>query len=98
MLVIDIRLQTFSKANDFCSTALTELLTSPNDTAVTGSLLTESDTSHITKVDPHFKHRIKLRFIAYGTSEITQQLTNVTKSFPTIWKDHGLPVDLSKQD
>ena len=98
MLVAGMGLQTFSEASDFCSTTLTELPAPPNDTAITGPLLTEPDTSHITKVDPHFKHRSKLGFTAYGTSEITQQLTNITKSFPTIWEDHGLPVDLSKQD
>ena len=98
MLVASIGLQTFSGASDFCSTTLMELLMPPNDTAVTGSLLTEPDTSHITKVDPCFKHRSKLGFTAYGIPEIMQRLADVAESFPTIWEDHGLPVNLPKQD
>ena len=93
-----IGLQTFSEASDCCFITFRELPASLNDTAVTGPLLTEPDTSHITKVDPHFKHRSKLGFTAYGTSEIVQQLTNIIKSFSTIWKDHGLSVNLFKQD
>ena len=98
MLVASMGLQTFSGASDFCSTALTELLAPPNDTAVTGPLLTEPDTSHTTKIDLCFKHRSRLGFTAYRIPEIMQQLTDVAESFPTIWEDHGLSVDLSKQD
>ena len=98
MLAADMRLQTFSRANDFCFTVLMKLLAPLDNTAVTELLLTEPDTSHITKVDPCLKHRFKLGFTVYSTSEITQQLTDVMKSFSTIWKDHGLSVDLSKQN
>ena len=63
-----------------------------------GLLLTKPNTSHITKVDPHFKHRFKLGFTAYRTSEIMQWLADVAKLFPTIWKDYGLLVDLPKQN
>ena len=98
MLVADMGLQTFSGASDFCSIMLMELPVPPDDTAVTGPLLTEPDTSHITKVDPHFKHRFKLGFTAYEISEIMQQLTDVAELFSTIWKDYGLLVDLPKQD
>ena len=98
MLVADMGLQIFSEASDFCSTVLMELSVPPDDTAVMRPLLTEPDTSHITKVDPHFEHRSKLGFTAYGTPEIVQQLADVAESFPTIWKDHGLLVDLPKQD
>ena len=84
MLVAGMELQTFSGASDFCSTVLTELLMPLNDTAVTEPLLTEPDTSHITKVDLCFKHRFKLGFTAYETPEITQWLTDITESFPTI--------------
>ena len=98
MLVAGMGLQIFSGASDFCSITFMELLMPLNDTAITGPLLTEPDISHITKVDPHFKHRFKLGFTAYGTPKIAQQLADVAESFPTIWEDHGLPVDLPKQD
>ena len=98
MLVASIELQTFNEANDFCFTVLMKLSAPLNNIAVTGSLLTEPDTNHITKVDPHFKHKFKLGFTAYRTSEIMQQLINIAKSFSTIWENHGLLVDLSKQD
>ena len=91
-------LQIFSEASNFCFTVLIELFISFDDTAVTGLLLTKSDINHIIKVDPYFKHKFKLRFTVYGTPEITQQLINITKSFSTIWKNHGLSVNLSKQD
>ena len=98
MLVISMKLQSFSEASDFCFTVLKKLPASLNDTAVMGLLLTEPDTSHITKVDPCFEHRSKLGFTAYGTPEIMQQLTDITELFSTVWEDHGLLVDLSKQD
>ena len=98
MLAAGMGLQIFSGASDCCFTTLKELPAPLNDTAVTGLLLTKPNTSHIIKVDPHFKHRFKLGFTAYGTPEITQQLINVAESFSTIWEDHGLPVDLPKQD
>ena len=98
MLVADIRLQNFNEANDFCFTVFRELSASLNDTAVTESLLTEPDISHIIKVDPCFKHKFKLGFTAYGISEIAQQLTDITELFPTIWEDHGLLINLPKQD
>ena len=98
MLAAGMGLWIFSKASDCCSTVLKELPTPLDDTAVMGLLLTKPDTSHITKVDPCFKHRSKLGFTAYGTPEIAQQLTDVAKSFPTIWEDYGLLVDLPKQD
>ena len=98
MLVADIRLQIFNETNDFCFTVFMKLFTLFNDTAVIKLLLTESDTNHIIKVNSHFKHRFKLGFTAYRTSEIMQQLTDVAESFPTIWEDHGLLVDLPKQD
>ena len=98
MLVADIGLQIFSEASDFCFTAFMKLSASLNDTAVTELLLTESDINHIIKVDPCFKHRSKLGFTAYGTPEIAQQLTDVAESFSTIWENHSLLVNLSKQD
>ena len=55
-----------------------------NDTAVIEPLLTESDTSHITKVDPCFKHRFKLGFTVYRIPEIMQQLIDVAELFSTI--------------
>ena len=84
MLVAGMRLQTFSKTSDFCFIVLTELPAPFNNTAVTRLLLTEPDINHITKVDLHFEHRSKLGFTAYGTSEITQQLTDIAELFPTI--------------
>ena len=84
MLVAGMGLQIFSEASDFCSTAFTELSVPLNDTAVIEPLLTEPDISHIIKVDPCFKHKSKLGFTAYGTSEIMQQLTDITESFSTI--------------
>ena len=93
-----MRLQNFSGASNFCSTAFKKLFASLNDTAVTELLLTELNTNYITKIDPHFKHKSKLGFTAYETSEIAQQLTDIAKSFSTIWKDHGLLIDLPKQD
>ena len=98
MFVVSMELQTFSKASDFCSTVFIKLSAPFNDTAVTGSLLTEPNINYITKIDSCFKHRFKLGFTAYGIPEIMQQLTNVAKSFLTIWEDYGLPVDLPKQD
>ena len=98
ILIADMELQTFSEASDFCSTVLTELPAPLNDTAVTEPLLTEPDTNHIIKINPHFEHKSKLGFTAYEISKIMQQLTNIAESFSTIWKDHGLLVDLSKQD
>ena len=84
MFVIDIKLQNFNEANDFCFIIFKKLSTLLNDTAVIKLLLTKPDTSYIIKVNPCFKHRFKLGFTAYGTPEITQQLTDVTKLFPTI--------------
>ena len=98
MLIASMGLQIFSEASDFCSTVFMKLFALFDDTAVTGLLLTEPDTSHITKVDLCLKHKFKLGFTAYDTSEITQQLTDITESFFTIWKDYSLPVDFSKQD
>ena len=72
MLITDIELQNFSEINNFCFIMFKELSASLNDTAVTELLLTEPDTSHIIKIDPHFKHRFKLGFTAYGIPEITQ--------------------------
>ena len=96
MLIADMRLQIFSEASDFCFTVFMKLFASLNDTAIIELLLTEPDINHIIKVNSHFKHRFKLRFTVYETSEIAQQLTNVTKSFLTIWEDHGLLVNLPK--
>ena len=98
MFVAGIKLQIFSEASDFCSIVFMKLLMPSDDTAVTGSLLTEPDISHITKVDSHFKHKSKLGFTAYGTSEIVQWLANIAELFSTIWEDHSLLVDLSKQN
>ena len=84
MLVADIGLQIFSEANDFCFTVFTELSVPLNNTAVTGLLLTEPDINHITKVDPHFKHKFKLKFTVYGISKIVQQLANIAELFSTI--------------
>ena len=98
MLVASMRLQIFSEASDFCFIALTELSALFDDIAVTGSLLTEPDINHIIKINPCFKHRSKLGFTAYEILKIMQQLTDIVKSFSTIWEDHGLLVDLFKQD
>ena len=98
MLVASIGLQIFSGASDFCFTAFMKLSASSDDIAVTELLLTELNINHITKVDPHFKHRFKLGFTVYEISKIIQQLTNVAESFFTIWENHGLLVDLPKQD
>ena len=98
MLITDMELQIFSEVSDFCSTMLTELPVPPDNTAVTESLLTKFDINHITKVDLCFKHKFKLGFTVYGTPEIVQQLIDVAELFPTIWEDHGLPVNLPKQD
>ena len=98
MLAAGMRLQTFSGANDCCFIMLKKLPASLDDTAVTEPLLTEPNISHITKVDSCFKHKFKLGFTAYRILEIVQQLTNIAELFSTIWEDHGLSVDLSKQD
>ena len=81
MLIASMELQNFSEASDFCFITFKELPAPLNDTAVTELLLTEFDINYIIKVDPCFKHRFKLRFTAYETSEITQQLTDVTELF-----------------
>ena len=75
-----------------------KLFTSFDDTAVTGSLLTEPDINHIIKIDLCFEHKFKLGFTIYEISEIVQQLTDIAKSFSTIWKDHGLLMNFFKQD
>ena len=72
MLVTNMKLQNFNETSDFCFIVLKELPVSFNDTAVTESLLTESDINHITKINPHFKYKFKLRFTAYETSKIVQ--------------------------
>ena len=84
MFVTDIELQNFSEVSNFCFTMFKELFALFDDTAIIELLLTEFNISHIIKVDPHFKHRFKLRFIVYRTSEITQQLTDITELFSTI--------------
>ena len=84
MLVASIGLQTFSEASDFCFTVFMELSASFNDTAVIELLLIKSDINYITKIDSCFKHRFKLGFTVYETSEIVQQLINIAKLFPTI--------------
>ena len=98
MLIVNMRLQNFSEASNFCFITFRKLSTSLDNTAVIKLLLTEPDTSHIIKVNPCFEHKSKLRFTAYGIPEIAQWLTNIAKLFSTIWKDHGLLVDLPKQN
>ena len=84
MFITDIGLQTFSKANNFCSTVLIKLPALLNDTAVTELLSTEPDINHITKVDSYLKHKFKLEFTAYSILKIVQQLINITELFFTI--------------
>ena len=84
MLAADMRLQIFSEASDFCFITFRKLSASFNDTAVTRSLLIESDISPIIKIDLCFKHKFKLDFTAYEILKITQQLTDITKLFFTI--------------
>ena len=84
MFITSIKLQSFSEANDFCSITFKKLFASLNDTAVTESLLTELNINHIIKIDSYFKHKFKLKFTAYKTSEITQQLINIIKLFSII--------------
>ena len=98
MLVVDIKLQIFNKVSNFCFTVFTKLPVLFNNTAVTELLLTEFNINHITKINPHFKHKFKLRFTAYEILEIVQQLTDVAELFSTIWEDYGLLMNLPKQN
>ena len=84
MFVASMELQIFSEVSDFCFITLTELSALLNNITVMESLLTEPDINHITKINPHFKHKFKLRFTAYETLEITQQLTDIAELFSTI--------------
>ena len=93
-----MRLQNFNEVNNFCFTALKKLSALLNDTAVMRLLLTEFDISYIIKVDLYFKFKFKLKFTVYKISEITQQLTNITELFSTIWKNHDLSVNHFKQN